>query len=190
MYAAHEDPYSYPNTDVLINLADIKDAEKLESFELAMLATRIQEPLPLGSFDAPHYRQIHKHLFQDVYEWAGDYRTIRIAKGGNWFCYPEHINAQMTSVFSGLSKDNYLKNIDVKDFASSSAKLLADINAIHPFRDGNGRTQLTFLSLLADNAGHAVNLEGLDPEGFLTAMIKSFMGDMRPLELEIENFLI
>lgn len=190
MYGAHEDPYVYPGTHILKNTENIKDEERLAAFELEVVNVRAMSGVPVGRLDDTHYRQIHKHLFQDVYEWAGNYRTIRIAKGGNWFCYPEHINAQMTSVFSGLSKDNYLKNIDVKDFASSSAKLLADINAIHPFRDGNGRTQLTFLSLLADNAGHAVNLEGLDPEGFLTAMIKSFMGDMRPLELEIENFLI
>ena len=189
MYAAHEDPYSYPNTDVLINLADIRDAEKLKSFELAMLATRIQDPLPSGSFDAPHYRQIHKHLFQDIYEWAGKYRTIRIAKNGNWFCYPEHIDAQMRDVFAGLAKDNYLTGLDPEDFAISAAKFLAEINAIHPFRDGNGRTQLTFLSLLADNAGHELSLESLVPDRFLKAMINSFIGDIKPLEIEIENLL-
>jgi cell filamentation protein len=189
MYAAHEDPYSYPGTDVLINLADIRDAEKLKSFELAMLATRIQEPLPMGSFDTSHYRQIHKHLFQDIYEWAGDYRTIRIAKGGNWFCYPEHIDAQMRNVFDRLAQDGYLKGLSSKEFACRAAKLLADINAIHPFRDGNGRTQLTFLSLLADSAGHKVSLEKLAPDSFLKAMIRSFKGDNKPLEIEIENLL-
>ena len=189
MYGTHEDPYVYPGTHVLKNTENIKDAKTLVAFELEVVNVRAKSGVPSGRLDADHYCQIHTHLFQDIYKWAGEYRTVRIAKNGNWFCYPEHIDAQMTSVFNGLATDNYLKDLNAKDFASSAAKLLANINAIHPFRDGNGRTQLTFLSLLVDYAGHKLNLEKIEPGIFLDAMIKSFIGDMKPLELEIERLL-
>lgn len=190
MYGAHEDPYIYPGTHILKNTENIKDVETLAAFELEVVNVRAKSGVPSGRLDAAHYRQIHKHLFQDIYEWAGKYRTIRIVKGGNWFCYPEHIDAQMRDVFTGLAKDNYLKGLGPEDFAISAAKLLANINAIHPFRDGNGRTQLTFLSLLAENAGHSINLETINPDIFLNAMVKSFKGDIRALEIEMRALLI
>jgi len=189
MYGAHDDPYVYPGTHILKNIEDIKDAAKLEAFETEVVTVRSTSGVPIGNFDAAHYSQIHYHLFQDVYAWAGDYRTIRIAKGGNWFCYPENISAQMTNVFATLESDDYLKNMEQRKFASSAAILLSDLNAIHPFRDGNGRAQLTLLSLLSEKAGHEVNLETLEPKVFLNAMIKSFAGDLDPLKHEIIKML-
>jgi cell filamentation protein len=189
MYGAHEDPYVYPDTHILKNTENIKDAETLAAFELEVVNVRSKSGIPDGKIDAAHYRQIHYHLFQDIYEWAGDYRTIRIAKNGNWFCYPEHIDAQMTQLFEALKADDYLKGLTPTEFATHAAKLLADLNAIHPFRDGNGRTQLSFLSLLADNAGHRINLERINPDKFLEAMIKSFVGDMMSLKNQIHKLL-
>lgn len=189
MYGAHEDPYVYPDTHILKNIENIRDADLLAAFELEVVNVRSKFGVPTGKLNAAHYCQIHHHLFQDVYAWAGEYRSIRIAKGGNWFCFPEHIDTQTQTLFKALADDNHLKNLQPKKFIILAAKLLADLNAIHPFRDGNGRTQLTFLSLLANYAGHSVNLERLNPDTFLKAMIRSFAGDMEPLKIEIENML-
>jgi len=95
-YDAFDDPYSYRGTDVLKNRLGTRDPALLQAFELEMSALRADEPLPAGRFGTAHYCAVHRHLFQDAYSWAGRYRTVRTAKGGNWFCFPEHIAHQMT----------------------------------------------------------------------------------------------
>jgi cell filamentation protein len=99
-YDAFDDPYAYEGTTVLKNLLGTRDLAVLESFELEMTTLRAAEPLPSGRFGPAHYRAIHHHLFQDVYSWAGRYRIVRTAKGGNWFCYPEHIPSEMNRIFA------------------------------------------------------------------------------------------
>lgn len=101
-YDAFDDPYAYPGTTVLKNILDLRDPDTLEAFEVEISTLRAEEPLPEGTFDAAHYCAVHHHLFQDVYDWAGQYRTVRTSKGGNLFCYPEHIHARMEKLFRGL----------------------------------------------------------------------------------------
>jgi cell filamentation protein len=177
MYEAERDPYCYPDSSVLKNKADLTSPEALERFETAMTFARSDEPFPNGRLSASHYRAIHHHLFQDVYAWAGRHRTIRIAKGDSMFCYPENIAAEMTRVFAWLKEQDFLHRLTADEFAAGAAHFLAELNAIHPFREGNGRTQLTFLALLADRAGHPLDLDKLDPDATLQAMITSFTGD-------------
>ena len=88
-YEAFDDPYCYRGTEVLKIRIGIRDSKLLEAFELEMSALRAEEPLPEGRFGPAHYCAVHRHLFQDVYHWAGRYRTVRIGKAGNWFCYPD-----------------------------------------------------------------------------------------------------
>ena len=125
VYTAEDDPYSYPGTDVLKNLLDIKNADELQAFELEMTLLRSEEPLPAGAFDPAHYRAVHRHLFQDVYPWAGEYRTVRTAKGGNWFCYPEYIDPQMEQLFAGLAEKNILANLSAEYFVAEEVTPLA-----------------------------------------------------------------
>lgn len=177
MYDVEADPYSYPGTTVLKNKLDLRDAEALAAFEAEITNQRASEPLPEGELNYEHYCDIHRHLFQDVYDWAGKPRNIRIGKDGNWFCFPEHIDGQMNRLFANLANDSFLTGLDTATFASRAAHYLAELNAIHPFREGNGRTQLSFLTLLAEQAGHPLNLEKLDPTEMLDATIMSFGGD-------------
>jgi cell filamentation protein len=188
-YEAEHDPLCYPGTSVLINKADLNDQAELDEYEFAMFQTRIDEPLPAGFLDFAHYRAIHHHLFQDIYDWAGQPRTIRIAKGGNWFCYPEHIVAEADRAFQWLADHEYLVSLETSRFAESAAHFLSELNAIHPFREGNGRTQLAFLKLLALNADRPFNDEVLDPERTLSAMIDSFRGDLAPLTALIADVI-
>jgi cell filamentation protein len=171
------DPLCYPGTTVLRNILDIHDQAELDEFELALFLTRADEAFPAGDLDYPHYLALHRHLFQDVYAWAGEPRTIRIGKGGNWFCYPEYINTEMHRVFAELSAANHYIGVRADVLAAGAAHVLAEINAIHPFREGNGRTQLAFLAMLADNAGYGFNEDKLEPDRVMEAMIGSFSGN-------------
>lgn len=154
-----------------------------------MTLLRSTELFPAGGLDFEHYKAIHHHLFQDVYEWAGQVRTIRISKGDSMFCYPEHIGSEMIKVFSELQNEQYLTGLDQDKFAGRAAHYIAEINAIHPFREGNGRTQLSYLILLAHYAGHPMDLERLDESKVIRAMIDSFVGNEKPLAQLIQETL-
>jgi cell filamentation protein len=189
MYDAVADPYCYDGTTVLKNIPGIRDQATLDEFEGAMTAQRADEPLPKGRLSVTHYRAIHHHLFQDVYQWAALYRTVRMSKGGSAFCYPEHIARQMQQLFAELKRQSFFRSLSADDFAAGATRFMATLNAIHPFREGNGRTQTTFIVLLADRAGHPLDLDKLVPERFLEAMIASFEGNEHPLESEIRTLI-
>ncbi|MGO8799966.1 MAG: Fic/DOC family protein [Roseiarcus sp.] len=187
MYESGPDPYCYPGTGVLENRLDLRDQWQLDAFEALITAQRSEEPLPRGRLGYPHYRAIHRHLFQDVFAWAGQFRTVRLAKGGSMFCYPEHIDSEMRKLFGRLSAAKFLKGQSAASFAQQAAHALAELNAIHPFREGNGRAQLTYLTLLAERAGHPLSLERMDPAVMLEAMVASFKSDEAPLAAIIEG---
>ena len=189
MYDAIDDPYTYKDSTVLVNKLDLRDQAELDAFEAEISTARAQEALPEGDFDYEHFKSIHHHLFQDVYDWAGQARTVRISKGGNPFCFPENIESQAARLFDGLQRADYLRSLDVPTFCSQAAHFLAELNAIHAFREGNGRTQLTFFALLADHAGHRLDLENLQPDAMLEAMIASLDGDERKLTTAIKSLI-
>jgi cell filamentation protein len=185
---------SLPRTAIRVrrsskNKLGLKTQEELDAFEAEITAQRAEEPLPAGRLTYPHYRAIHRHLFQDVYDWAGKIRTVRISKGGIMFCYPESIGREMSKLFGTLTRQHKLKKTVPSEFATNAAHFLAELNAIHPFREGNGRTQLTFLTLLAEGAGHPVTLERLDPDEIMKTMIESFGGDEKPLAQLIHQLI-
>lgn len=116
-------------------------------------------------------------------------RTIRIGKAGSWFCYPEHIATEMTRVFRELGNPDLLADLDRVSFAKHLAHILAEINAVHPFREGNGRTQLTFLAMLAEHAGFTFNADMLHRDRVIQAMVDSFSGSEAPLQALIEDII-
>ncbi len=181
MYRVDDDPYCYPGTTVLKNRLNIRNQANLEAFETLITALRGEEPLPEGRLSYGHYRAIHRHLFQDIFTWAGRLRTVRISKGQSMFCYPEHINSEMKKLFAQLRFDKFLRDRNRDRFASRAAQFTAALNAIHPFREGNGRTQLAFLILLAEKAGHPLAIERMKPQAMLDAMIASFDGNEKGL---------
>jgi cell filamentation protein len=133
MYEVDDDTYCYPGTTVLRNLLNLTTQADLDAFEAEITLQRSTEPLPAGNLDDKHYRAIHRHLFQDVYEWAGKPPSVRVSKGGNPFCYPEYIEGQLKELFDGLARENFFKGLDADAFAAKAAHFLAELNAIHPF---------------------------------------------------------
>jgi cell filamentation protein len=188
-YDAFDDPYAYKGTHVLKNRLGLRDAAVLESFELEMSSLRAKEPLPDGRYDPAHYRRIHHYLFQDVYRWAGKYRTVRTSKGGNPFCFPEYIPDQMDSLFETL-RTECLTSENATAFVAAAAAFLAELNAIHPFREGNGRAQLSFMHLVGLGAGFPFDFSNVQPDEFLAAMVASYHGDVMPLVDELAGLLV
>jgi cell filamentation protein len=189
MYDAIDDPYTYDNSTVLVNKLDLRGQAELDAFEAEISSARADEPLPDGGLDFTHYKAVHRHLFQDVYDWAGHVRTVRISKGGNPFCFPENIEDQAANLFDELRADDHLRNLATSAFSVKAAHFLSELNAIHAFREGNGRSQLTFFALLAHRAGHPLDLDKLEAGEMLEAMIASFDGDERKLTAVIEKLV-
>lgn len=189
MYDSADDHYCYPGTTVLKNRRDLRTQAALDRFETAITAQRFDEPLPIGTLTEQHYRRLHRHLFRDVYGWAGEYRTVRISKGDSPFCYPEYIPGEMAKLFAALRQDGNLSGLSAQRFARKAASFLSNLNAIHPFRDGNGRSQMAFTTLLAARAGHPLHLNRLVPVDFMAAMIRSFQGDEEPLAEHLARLL-
>jgi cell filamentation protein len=181
MYDAVADEYCYTGTAVLKNKLELRDPDELAAFEAEVSDARADEELPAGALDFEHFSAIHHHLFQDVYDWAGLVLKVRISKDGSMFCYPENIESQAKKLFTRLHQDKLLKGLSSNEFAKKSAHFLAELNAIHAFREGNGRTQLSFFLLLADQAGYPLDFDRFDPDLFLSAMIASFNADEGPL---------
>lgn len=171
------------------NRAGLREQTELDQFEAVAVELRLSEPLPTGRLDAAHYLALHKHMFQDVYGWAGKVRTVRIHKGSSTFCYPEHISRQMDQAFADLARQGHLRGLSRTDFAQAAAAFMAWLNHIHPFREGNGRTMNTFMAMLAHQAGHQLNLRRITRDPYVAAMIASFQGDEHPLAVQIESWM-
>ncbi|WP_051581817.1 Fic/DOC family protein [Pseudonocardia acaciae] len=159
------DPYLDPTTGVLRNRLGITDPAELARAEAELTALRLVElrrtPLP-GHYDLAHLRGFHRFIFGDVYDWAGEPRTVSIGKG-HLFCLPQHIDSFAADIFGRLAGWSYLRELDRDEFLDRLAELLADINALHQFREGNGRTQRAFLTQLADDAGYQLRWTAMDP---------------------------
>ena len=104
MYDAIEDPYCYPGTTVLKNRAGHRTQRALTQFETAMSAQRADEPLPIGRLSVHHYQAVHRHLFQDVYPWAGTFGNVRIIRDGSMFCYATDCSPFLATSVSSLSE--------------------------------------------------------------------------------------
>ena len=144
MYRAEPDPYCYPGSSILKNKAGLIGEVELEEFESAMTFARANEPLPSGRLSVSHYRAVHHHFFQDVYIWAGKYRTVRLTKGESTFCYPEHIAQEMQKLFSWLKAEQFLKQQSPSAFAEGAAHFISELNAIHPFGKAMAAHNLRF----------------------------------------------
>ncbi|EJW13887.1 Fic family protein [Paenibacillus alvei] len=165
--------YVYPGTDILRNKADIRDQEMLQIFErnnTMVRAIQLRENTIKGNFDLDHLKAIHKHLFQDVYPWAGELRATNIRKT-EWFAEYRTLDSMSFNTFANLKQDKYLKGLDQDMFAKKAAAYYSDINYLHPFREGNGRSIREFFSQLAKNAGHELNWSRVPKEEYMEAVI-------------------
>jgi len=191
-YAA-DDLYCYPGTKALVNRFGIRDEEQLETVERKLTYLRVTELMkqpPAGHFDLAHLKAIHHDIFQDVYEWAGQVRTGSfLQKGETLFCLGQHIESFAADIHRQLKAENYLRGFDRGEFIKRLAYYMGEINALHPFREGNGRTQRVYFHLLAVAAGYNLDFEQIPHQELLSADIAAFDQDYAPLKTILERSL-
>lgn len=168
--------YCYPGTDVLINKFDEKDPDKLDNLEIIYTTRRIyqlyENPIH-GSFGLKHLQKIHKFIFQDIFDFAGELREEQISKGTTTFAHPLHINSFGSDIFNQLKKETYLKGLGKESFSERASYFFGEVNILHPFREGNGRTQREFFRLLAMKNGYDLDWSKFKQEDILKASINS-----------------
>ena len=185
------DDYLEPGTDVLRNKLGLTATADLEAAERMLVVQRLREGAPRGDFDLEHLRSIHQHLFQDVYAWAGELRHVDMNKGGLPFMPHDRLHMGMVDVHLRLEAKHRLRGRGREDFAAGAAEIVGDINHLHPFREGNGRTQLEYLRQLADQAGHRLDARRLDPQRWIAASIAaSERADYAAMAAEIARALV
>jgi cell filamentation protein len=178
---SEQDPYAYPGSEVLRNKPGFRDARQLQDFEYRRTVQRglelIEQPVR-GRFDLEHLKAIHRHLFQDVYDWAGQVRTVGMTKGASTFALPGMIEGYGRQVFDAIARDNHLEGLDKQAFVERLAHHFSEINALHPFREGNGRSTRVFLAQLAREAGYELDYSKVDASTWNEAARASFAGGL------------
>ena len=179
------DPYALAGSTVLRNRLGVRDAESLGLAEYALTRDR-QRDVTAVPLTVAGYQAVHRHVFGDLYAWAGELRTVRIAKGRTMFCYPEFIAKEMAKLFTVLAAASGFRGLVLPEFAARAAHHIAELNAIHPFREGNGRTMRLHLAQLARQAGHGFDMLAIERILWMTASIAANEGDEALLREVIE----
>ena len=178
-----EDPYSDPVTGVLYNKLGLGTTAEFEAAEreITHAALILLDESPVSpSYDLPHLREIHKRIFGDIYEWAGQIRTVAIAKGA-MFCLPQYIDSSAAVIFGELHDEDCLRGLRRDALVGRLAHYLGEVNALHPFREGNGRAQRAFFGQLARAAGFTLAWQHLDPARNVEASAAIMRGDPEPM---------
>lgn len=173
--------YCYPGTDVLKNKLNIRDKDTLSEAERSISLLRMMEleekPIK-GCYDLDHLRAIHRVLFGDIFDWAGELRTVDISKG-TMFCKCEYIESNANKLFKQLNDEKRLSGLELDSMISRLSYYLCEINAIHPFREGNGRTQRLFVKQLAFDAGYHLDFTDINDKEKLPVYGDSFLTTSR-----------
>ncbi|UJF26518.1 Fic family protein [Planococcus sp. 107-1] len=189
----HTSMYCYPDSDVLINLFDITDEEKLKELEKVYTLFRLSElkinpPKNPANMDA--FLEIHRYILQDVYPFAGELRREMISKGSSSFAHPQFIEPELKKIFQALKEEDYLNNLPREEFISRLAYYLAELNALHPFREGNGRTTREFARQLALNARYQLDWEKIPGTAeIINAFVDSFNANNDKLESILDEII-
>lgn len=169
----------YEGTTCLINKLNIKDENMLAEIEgkitFAKSSALEKEPIN-GSFDFEHYKSIHKYLFEDLYDWAGEIRTVNLSKKGTQFADTNEIERFAESCFKRLADNNYFQNMSFNDFIDNIVDFYCVTNMLHPFREGNGRVQRLFIAQLIRFNGYDINFNDIDSDELMIATIQSANG--------------
>lgn len=178
MYESKNSVYCYKGTNVLVNKTNIKDPIALKNYETSVIGLKLMALSKqgiTGKFDVSHFVSIHKFLFEDIYPFAGLFRTENIAKDCFQFAEWEYIENELTRLLSELKSENFLANLTKEKFAERLAYYWAELNVLHPFREGNGRTTREFLRQLSLKNGYILNLHKILPQKLFNASIKSII---------------
>jgi len=180
------------------NLIGAKTIKELSIKERILTTDKIiqikKNPI-LGNFDYAHLKEINRLLFEDIYIWAGHdrydigYRGV-FRKGDTEFTHGKHLPEVANNLFDALKNENYFKHLTKEEFIKSAASFLNGLNILHPFREGNGRTQRLFMELLSQNAGYPIDLSTASKTTTIQACILGAKGKLAGFEKIIEYAFI
>ena len=176
VYTTTQSIYCYPDSNVLKNKLNIRDNKLLKTAEEEITLIKQMELLknPIkGNFSKAHLMNIHKFIFEDIYSFAGKIRKEQISKADTLFYPPNLIDRELDKVFAKIKEKNMLKETDREKVFDNLAYVMAELNIIHPFREGNGRSIREFIRLMAKRMGYDLNWGNVDKEELLEASILS-----------------
>ena len=169
----------YEGTYVLINKLDIHDDNELADVESVITTTMItrllSEPYD-GDFTAEHYRDIHRTIMGNIYDWAGKVRTVDLSKKGTRFHSHEGLGHAMRLLFDHLNEQNCFLGLPYDKYAAKIAEFYSDLNLLHPFREGNGRAQRVLIAQLVERAGYSIDFSECDKDLLMIATIRAAHG--------------
>ena len=192
VYAVAGSIYCYRDTNVLKNRFGLRDSAKLRAVEADISLLRQRELLenPIqGRFTASHLCRIHRYLLGDVYSFAGHFRREDIMKGTTRFLTWMDIPYKLTALLDQLREEHWLSELSFDRFTERSAYYFAELNYIHPFREGNGRVQRLYFRQLARWIGHSLNFAAVDSDRMMSATIRASAGVMDDLRQVFEEIL-
>jgi cell filamentation protein len=185
--------YCYPGTDVLKNKLGIKDGDALTMAEREITSLKL-----LKLYNTPVFEEfnletlckIHEIVFEDIYEWAGRIRRGDfLSKGNSVFCRGLYVAENAKIIFRNISKENNLIGLNISKFVDRMAYYMGEINALHPFREGNGRTAREFFRQLSLNANYTLDFSKTEKRELLTADIEAFNGKYEKLIQILEKIV-
>lgn len=171
----------YENSIVLINKFDIRNEKQLDAMEqsiTSMLIAKASIEIPFENVDFDFYKNLHRYVFSDIYNWADTVRKVDMSKKGTNFCPADKIEERGGKIFKRLKENEYLKVFHDDEFIIEFTDLYCDLNILHPFREGNGRIQRLFLSMLVNYLGRNLDFSEIDKDELMIATIKSVSGDI------------
>ena len=182
----------YEGTTCLVNKLGIRDEKKLAEIEAGITfakAVMLEETPIDDDFGFEHFKKIHDFLLCDLYEWAGQVRTVDISKKRTKFLDAASIESIGTKCFAKV-KEGYFDNLPFDEFVKRIAEFYNDVNYIHPFREGNGRTQRIYFTQLIRHYGYDINFADVDTDELMIATIQASSGVMDFLVEFFENSII
>jgi cell filamentation protein len=186
-----EDPYADPVTGVLRNRLGLRTTGELETAEREITHAALiflKESPAAPSYNLGYLCAIHRMIFADIYDWAGQLRTVAIAKG-SWFCLPQYIESSAAEIFRALHGEGLLRGLPRDAFTERLTHYLGEVNAVHPFREGNGRAQRAFFEQLASDAGYILDWQNLDADRNIAASAAIMRGDPAPMRKMLDELV-
>lgn len=186
VYTTVQSIYCYPDSNVLKNKLNIRDLRELKDVEEKFVAIKqlvlLQKPIP-GRFTINHLLRIHRFLFEDVYPFAGHIRREQISKGETLFFPPDLIKRELRRVFGEIHETGMLQEKKPQSQIQHLSHVMAELNIIHPFREGNGRSIREFIRCMAQVYGLTLNWGNADQDTMMDAAIASVYDDMAFCEI-------
>ena len=181
-FYADADHYTYPGSFVLRNRLNLTDQAKLDRAEKLLVSARLLDVSGIPrTFDYAHFRALHFHMFQDLYDWAGCERDVGIIKGGSRFATPKFIGRQARHSLDELRNNLQALRCSFSALPAILSHFVNEMNVVHVFREGNGRHLREFVSHVLEEIGCGFAAEGLLRERWIPAVVAGFGGDERPM---------